>query len=144
MEDLMNILNNGDELTDDQLKKYAGGNALPQEQHMIEQQMSGSSFVNDAVEGLQAISSKDKLDEYVHELNKNLQKQLDDKKQKNEKRKIKDMQWIIIAVVIILLLCVLSYVVIKMQREKEIQLHQNSIQTKLYRLDKSSGENFVV
>lgn len=114
MEDLMNILNNGDELNEEQLKKYVEGNATPEEVRLIEEQMTTSPFVNDAVEGLQSLHKNKSLDEYVHELNKNLHAQLEIKKQKKEKRKIKDMPWIIVAVVIILLLCVLAYVVIRL------------------------------
>ena len=107
------------ELNEDQLKKYLSGDLSDEDQHAIEKQMADSDFVNDAVEGLQAFGPSKKLDDYVSQLNKNLSRQLESKKQHKEKRKIRDMQWIIIAVITILLLCVLAFVVVKMQREKQ-------------------------
>lgn len=119
MEDLGNILLNDDELNEDQLKKYLSGDISREELHEIEKQMAGSSFMNDAVEGLQAFSSSKNMDAYVNQLNKNLHRQLDAKKHRKEKRKIGNESWVIIAVITILLLCVLAFIVVKMQREKQ-------------------------
>ncbi len=119
MKDPGNIFEFDDDLNEDQLKKYLSGEISDEELHAVEKQMADSDFVNDAVEGLQAFGPSKKLDDYVSQLNKNLSRQLDSKKQHKEKRKIRDMQWIIIAVITILLLCVLAFVVVKMQREKQ-------------------------
>src|SRR3954466_9043061 len=107
MEDLTKILEPGDELNEEQLKKYVSGETSKEEMHAVEKQMADSDFVNDAVEGLQAFSQKQKLDDYVNQLNKNLHQHLVLKKQTKEKRKIRDLSWIILAVIIILLLCIL-------------------------------------
>lgn len=119
MKDPGNIFEFDDDLNEDQLKKYLSGEISDEELHAVEKQMADSNFVNDAVEGLQAFGPSTKLDDYVSQLNKNLSRQLESKKQHKEKRKIRDMQWIIIAVITILLLCVLAFVVVKMQREKQ-------------------------
>ena len=119
MKDPGNIFEFDDDLNEDQLKKYLSGEISDEELHAVEKQMADSNFVNDAVEGLQAFGPSTNLDNYVKQLNKNLSRQLDIKKQHKEKRKIRDMQWIIIAVITILLLCVLAFVVVKMQREKQ-------------------------
>ena len=108
----MNILNSDDEMNEEQLKKYVEGNATPEEQWNIEKQIADSDFVNDAVEGLQVLSQKKSLDEYVSDLNKQLHTQLQAQKNKKEKRRIKDMPWIILTAIIILLLCIVAYVVI--------------------------------
>src|SRR6476619_4294958 len=126
MEDLAAILQSDDELNEEQLKKYISGETSSQETHVVEKQMADSDFVNDAVEGLQAISSKQKLDDYVDQLNKNLHQHLISKKQVKNKRKIKELFWIIIAVIVILLLGTFAYIVIKMQREKQIERHSIS------------------
>jgi hypothetical protein len=118
MEDLTNILRPDDQLNEEQLKKYVSGETSPEETHIVEKQMAGSDFVNDAIEGLQAISSKQKLDDYVNQLNKNLHQHLISKKERKNKRKIKELSSIILTIIIILLLCILAYIVIKMQREK--------------------------
>jgi len=131
MEDIGSILEHDDELNEDQLKKYLSGNADADELHGIERKMAGSEFVNDAVEGLQSFSSKTKLDDYVTQLNKSLQKQLENKKHRKEKRKIKDLLWVIVAAIMILLLCIIAFVIIKMQREKQVEKH--SVLTHIYK-----------
>ena len=112
MEDMTTILEDGDALNDSQLLLYLQGKACGDEAHAVERQMAESEFVNDAVEGLQKFSSPKKLDDYVGQLNKKLQQQLGVKKQQQQKRAIKHLGWVIFAVVLILVLCVLGYVVI--------------------------------
>ncbi len=138
MEDLSNILQHDDELNEEELRKYLSGNLDADELHTVEKQMAGSSFVDDAVEGLQSFSSQKKLDEYVSQLNKNLNQQLDIKKQRKEKRKITDMPWIIVAVITILLLCVLAFVIIRMQHDKQNTGSSSSIQSTATPIGKSS------
>jgi len=125
MEDITNIWDIEDELNEDQLMDYLKGKTSGEDAHLVEKQMADSDFINDAVEGLQAFSSPKKLDRYVHQLNKKLQQQLDAKKTRKEKREIKHLPWIILAVILILVLCVLGYVVIHMLHEKEA--HRNMI-----------------
>jgi hypothetical protein len=120
MEDLTNILWGEDEFTEEQLLSYLQGNTAGDDAHLVEKQMAESDFVNDAVEGLQAINQPKKLDEYVSQLNKKLQQQLEAKKHRKEKREIKHMGWIILAVIIILALCIIGYVVIHIARENEL------------------------
>ena len=127
MEDLSNIWTIDDELNEEQLLNYLQGNAPGDEAHSIEKQMADDAFVNDAIEGLQSFKSTRSLNEYVGNLNKKLQKKLDAKKQKKEKREIKHMGWVILAVIIILVLCVLGYVVIHMFREGEVRKHATAL-----------------
>lgn len=117
MEDLTNIWNADDEINEEQLLNYIKGESPEDEQYAVEKQMTGSDFVNEAIEGLQQFEYAGKLDEYVYQLNKKLHQHLASHKQQKEKRKIKDLSWIIVAVIIILLLCVLGYLVIKMKSQ---------------------------
>ncbi|NNV54339.1 hypothetical protein [Limnovirga soli] len=126
MEDLTNILHEDDELNEEQLMKYLTGDISNEELHAIEKQMADSDFINDAVEGLQAFSSGRNLDDTVSQLNKTLQKQLDQQKSKKDKRAIKNLSWIIIAVIIILVLCVLAFTIIKLQQEVQ-QKQKNTV-----------------
>jgi uncharacterized membrane protein YvbJ len=142
MENFTDILEPGDELNEEQLKKYVSGETSPEETHAVEKQMADSDFVNDAVEGLQVISSKQKLDDYAHQLNKNLHEHLISKKQIKNKRKIKDLSWAIVAVIVILLLCMLAYIIIKMQREKQIERHSISVQYLIKNKD-NNGTLFI-
>lgn len=106
------LTNEHDDLNDEELLKYLEGQLDAAQQHELEKKMVDSSFIDDAVEGLAAFQSKEQLKAQVQQLNKNLQKQLSARKQKKEKRKIKDLPWIVMAAIIILLLCVLGYTVL--------------------------------
>jgi len=128
MEDLTNILKDDDNISEEELQKYLSGNISEEEKHAIEKKMADSDFVNDAVEGLQGFTSKQKLNEYVNDLNKDLHQYIAGKKEIKEKRKIKDLSWIIIAVIIILLLCILAYIVIRMESERQVQRNSISVQ----------------
>jgi len=121
MEELKNILHNDDDPNEEQLKKYLSGKGTAEEMHAVEKAMADSEFVNDAVEGLQTFSSESKLNDYVSQINKNLNHQLQSRKLKQKKRKIRDLSWTIIAVIIILLLCILAFIVIKMFKDHEVE-----------------------
>lgn len=111
MDDLNNIWTNEDELNQDDLLKYLKGKSLSGETHAIEEQMAADPFVNDAVEGLQEMKDKEKLNDYISDLNKNLQKQIAKNKKVKEKRKIKDINWIVLAVILILAFSIMAFVV---------------------------------
>ena len=128
MDDLTNILSEDDDLNEEQIRKYLSGIISEEERFAIEKRMAESEFVNDAVEGLQSIADKQKLNEYVNHLNKDLHQYLESKKKVKEKRKIKDLSWIIIAVILILLLCILGYIVVRMQREKQSEKKSVSVE----------------
>ncbi|HNP24133.1 MAG TPA: hypothetical protein PKM63_12790 [Panacibacter sp.] len=121
MEELENILNNEDDLSQDQLKKYLSGEAGPDDIFAVERGMVESEFIDDAVEGLQAFSSESKLEHFVDEINKNLGIQLQERKQKKEKRKIKNLLWGIIAVIVILSIAIICFMVIRMLKERDVQ-----------------------
>jgi hypothetical protein len=74
--------------------------------------MLATNFTDDAMEGLQEIRKKEKISSLVEQLNRDLHKKLDKKKKKREKLRFKDQPWFYIAIFIILLLIVLSYMVI--------------------------------
>lgn len=111
MDDLNNIWNSDDELNEDELMQYIKGTASDEDSHAIEEHMADSPFVNDAVEGLQNITNREKLDSYVNDLNNSLRKQLQAGKQKQSKRQIRHLDWIIMSVAIILALCIIACVI---------------------------------
>lgn len=140
MADLSNILQSDDELNEAQLKKYLSGEANSAEAKAVENAMAGDAFANDAVEGLQAFSSEAKLNDYVHQLNKKLHQQLETPKEKKEKRRIKDLSWIIVAVIIILLLCIVAVLIIRMQRERASEKN-TAPKAAVYKTPKEHGPN---
>ncbi len=113
MPDLKDILNEEEDPKNDDLLKYIQGDLSKDEQYEVEKQIASSDFASDAMDGLEQIRNKKSIDDYVDELNWQLQKQVSAKKQRKEKRKLKDNRWIVIAVVVVLGLCILGYAVIR-------------------------------
>ncbi len=85
MEDLTNIWNAENDLNGDQLLNYVKGKSAKEEEHSVEKQMAESSFVNDAVEGLQSFSSPEKINSYTQQINEQLHQRLTEKKTKQKK-----------------------------------------------------------
>src|ERR1700683_1233399 len=104
--DLLDILSgSNDRITNQKLIDYLNDNLSAKEKHEVEKWMSDHDMVNDAVEGLEHMKNKKNLQAYVEQLNKNLQSQLAQKKQHQEKRKLKQYPWIYFAIIMVLLLC---------------------------------------
>ncbi len=116
MDELLNIWNADDELNEDELMNYVTGKSSEEEKHAVEEQMSSSSFINDAVEGLQNFSSPEKVNSYVQQINQHLHTKLQQKKLTRHKT-ISNLSWEIIAVITTILLCLLGYVIIEMIRK---------------------------
>lgn len=112
MTELKDILHQDDELDSEELLRYLQGHATDEEKMAIEKQMADSSFVNEAIEGLQHFQDAAMVKEYVDQLNKQLQKQTAKKIVRKNKRKLKDQNWLIVAILSILLLCVVGYLLI--------------------------------
>lgn len=113
MADLKDILNEADDPKNDELLKYLEGGLTPEQRHQVERQITDSDFVGDAVEGLQSIRSRKSIEDYVDELNRQLHKQVTTKKQRKDKRRLKDNPWVVVAVVLVLGLCIIGYAVIR-------------------------------
>jgi len=100
------------EVDQETLLKYLEGRLSEEQKHEVEKKMLASEFGDDAMEGLQEIKNKKDLSSLVEQLNRDLHKKLEKKKQRREKFRIKDQPWLYITIVIILLLIVLSFVVV--------------------------------
>lgn len=112
MTDLKNILDHEEEINPEELMRYLQGNATESERFTIEKQMASSTFVDEAVEGLQSFNNPTELAEYVTLLNKQLRHQTIKKESRRSKRGLKEQQWVIIAILAILCLCVIGYFLI--------------------------------
>lgn len=107
------ILNTGGNIDTDKLMSYLTDEHLSEaERHEIEKLMLDDPFMAEAAEGLENISSKEQLNAYVQELNKNLRKQVAAKKKRRDKRKLPGQPFAIIAIIMILILLIISYLVI--------------------------------
>ena len=94
------------------LLKYLEGRLSDEQRNEVEKKMMTTNFNDDAMEGLQEIKNKENISSLVEQLNRDLHKKLEKKKKKREKLRFKDQPWLYIAIIIILLLIVLSYIVI--------------------------------
>ena len=108
---------NNEQLSNEDLLKYLDSRTSEEEKYAIEKKFSDTSFESDAIDGLQQIKSQERLKNHVSQLDQKLQQQLISKKHRKEKRKIKDFQWIILTVVILLLLCLISLAIISMHNK---------------------------
>ena len=89
-DDLKDILSNlNKEIEQDKLLDYLNKKLPASEAHEVEKQMADDDFMNDAVEGLEKFNNKKDLGLYVQQLNHDLQKQLNKKNKRREKRKLK-------------------------------------------------------
>lgn len=113
MADLNDILfDNNEQPKDDDLINYIKDNLSEEEKYELEKKTIDSGFVNDALEGLQKFNEKKDLDHYVQQLNKNLEKQLTEKKQRRQKRVLKENPWTIITLILLLTICIIGYYLI--------------------------------
>jgi len=112
--DLLNILSNSNKDIDNQkLMDYISGRLSGKDKHEVEQWMIDNNFESEALEGLQTVKDTKDLEAYVAQLNKELNKYLQQKKQRRDRRKIKEIPWAYLAIVVVLLLIVIAYFVIQ-------------------------------
>ena len=120
-DDLLNILSNSNKDIDNQkLMNYLSGKLSAAEKHDFERSLIDSEMMNDAVEGLEKLKNKN-VSVLVEQLNSNLHKQLEKKKSKKLKRQIKDLPWLYLSIILILLIILISFLVIKKHLDSEKQ-----------------------
>lgn len=111
--DLLNILSNSNKDIDNQkLMDYISGKLSGMDKHEVEQWMIDNNFESEALEGLQTVKNKKDLDTYVSQLNKELNHYLQQKKHRRDRKKIKEIPWSYVAIVVVLLLVIIVYFVI--------------------------------
>jgi hypothetical protein len=112
--DLLNILSNSNKDIDNQkLMDYISGKLSGKDKHEVEQWMVDNNFENEALDGLHIVKDKKDLETYVNQLNKELNQYLQQKKQRRDRKKIKEIPWSYLAIVLVLLLIIIAYVVIQ-------------------------------
>jgi hypothetical protein len=127
-DDIKNILNNSNKDIDNQkLMDYLSKQLSKKDTHDLEKMMADDEFINDAVEGLEQFNNVSKLPVSVEQLNRELQKQIAKKKQRKEKRKIKDQPWVYFTIILLLILTIVCYVIIKKRMDDQKLKKQNVI-----------------
>jgi hypothetical protein len=112
-ENLKDILSGlSTEVDQQKLLEYLQGKLSAEKQHELEEQMLQDDFAADAMEGLQNIKDKQKIQQLVEQLNKDLAKKTEKKKALRRKLELRLEPSMIIAIVVILLLIVVSYFIL--------------------------------
>lgn len=112
-DDLKNILSNlNNDVEQEKLLEYLNKQLEAPQQHAIEQQMADDPFLNDAMEGLEALTPGD-LPAMVKELNTGLHRQIEKSKHRRKRKNLVE-NWVYFSIVIIILLVVLGFLIIKM------------------------------
>jgi hypothetical protein len=91
---------------------YVAGKLSAEEAHEVEKVLLESDFTADAADGLSMLDDKSRVTKMVYELNANLKHQLQEKKKRKLKRRLKDQPLWIMTLVIFLILIVLCYLVV--------------------------------
>lgn len=109
MAEWKNILQDKKErLTDEDLLKYLYESCSEEEKHAFEKKATGA-FESDALEGLQQIKDTKRIQSHVKQLHQKLPQLLRYKKKRSEEKPLKDLQWMILTMVLLLFICILGY-----------------------------------
>ena len=112
-ENLKDILSNlNPDVDQETLLNYLQGKLSAEQQHEVEKKMMKDDFESEALEGLEAIRDKKQLAFVVDQLNRDLRKKTEKKKQKRAEKELKLQPWLIILIIAILFIVVISYLVI--------------------------------
>jgi len=100
------------DISQETLIKYLEGKLTEEEKHEVEKKMLSSDFDYDALEGLKELKDKRKISIIVGQINRELRRKLEQKKNRSEKMKLKAHPWLYITLLVILALIILAYFVI--------------------------------
>lgn len=111
--DLLNILSQSNKDIDNQtLMNYLTDNLSKEEKHEFEKTMLDSELASDAIEGLKRFKDKKDPLAFSEELNRNLQKQLEKKKQDKQRRTFKEMPWLYFSIALVLIIILIAFFVV--------------------------------
>jgi anti-sigma factor RsiW len=112
---LLNILQEHDDLSEQQLLDYLNGKLSAEERHAVEMRLAEDDLMRDAEEGLQEVKEKQNLDTVTAQLNARLAEQLK-KRRKKVRKELPNQSLLIITTFIILVLMVIAFMVIYKMR----------------------------
>src|SRR5450631_996541 len=119
-DELLDILSNSNKDIDNQkLMDYLSDKLSEKEKHEFEKNIVNSEMLNDVVEGLEKFKNKKDVSTLVEQLNTNLKKLLEKKKEKKLKREIKNLNWLYFSIVLIIIIILIGFLVIKKHLENE-------------------------
>ncbi|MFT3843859.1 MAG: hypothetical protein QM725_02310 [Lacibacter sp.] len=110
-DNLLDILKDDDDISEQELQNYLEGKLSPEERHELEKRLASSEMMSDAEEGLSQVKNKEDVPVVVAEINRRLTMQLHKRRHKKLKG-IPSQTLTITAAFIILLLIALAYFII--------------------------------
>ncbi|WP_114792060.1 hypothetical protein U0035_09415 [Niabella yanshanensis] len=109
-DDLKNILSNaGGTTSQDQLLKYLKDELTQVEKHDLESKAVDDAFESDALDGLQELQNREKLELIVDGLNRDLKKRVSKKSELRGKMQLKTHWTLYFSILIFLIIIVLVY-----------------------------------
>ncbi|HTQ63397.1 MAG TPA: hypothetical protein VMI12_01295 [Puia sp.] len=112
--ELFNIFSQSDKNIDaSMLMDYLNGKLSGKEKYEMEKLIAENDLLHDAIEGLEKVQDKKKLQLYVDQLNQDLHRHLQKPKLRREKKRIKEYPWIYLTIILILSICIIAYLVIR-------------------------------
>jgi hypothetical protein len=119
MNKITHILSNKETPINDQmLIDYLEGKLTSEQNRLVEEWLNTSPLASEAIEGLMHIQDKMQLQFVVKELNYSLQKELRKKHKRNRMAYSKMTYWFAIGLIIVLLICIVTYFAINILRHK--------------------------
>ena len=109
---LLDILQEHDDLSEQELMNYLMGHLTPQERQEIEQRLASSDMMSDAEEGLSQVQNKEQLKHTVAQINQQLAKQLKERRKRTSRWEKPNQSLILITTFVILVLIVIAFMVI--------------------------------
>ena len=111
LKDILSHLN--PDIDQETLLLYLQDKLSPEKKHSVEKQLLENEFANDAVEGLKEFKNKEQLQLLVDQLNRDLKKQIQTKKNRSRRPiHLKEFSWIYFAAILIVILIIISYFII--------------------------------
>lgn len=111
---IKDILSNlSTDIDQEKLLQYLQEQLSTDQQHHVEKVLIDDPFTADAVEGLQQMRDRKKMEYMVEMLNRDLKKKTEKKKKRRERLQLKDQSWLYLSVLIVILLIVICYFVIQ-------------------------------
>lgn len=111
LKDILSHLSPG--VDQETLLRYLHGKLTAQEEHEVEKHLLDAEFEADAAEGLGQVKDEAKLQLLLHELQSDLRKKTAKKNSFKEKLRLKKEPVLWIAVLLLLLLIIISYIFVR-------------------------------
>jgi len=115
---LLNILQTKEvPIENQQIIDYLTGDLNEEMKHHLEENEIDDAMMQDAMEGLNSIQDKARLEKMARDLNQTLQKKISSQKTKHiETRKWKDQSWILLSIATVLLIVIICFLVMKVMK----------------------------